>query len=108
MIFDPDPAARASKLQQDLNSIADGLRQQGANVEVLHDGGDDIHIVAMTINMPCSTAMALTISTALRNFAIASGAEMQDDPFVSDISGSHDVEYSAALAYSVVKQRGKA
>ena len=77
-------------------------------MEVLHDGGGNIHTVTMTINLPCSTATALATSVALRNFARASGAEMQDDPFIADVSGSHDVEYSAALAYSVVKKPGKA
>ncbi|WID98151.1 hypothetical protein QO058_07885 [Bosea vestrisii] len=102
-IFDPDPTAFVRKLRDVLDLLAGKLREDGACVEFTELCTRTSGTLAMTVAMPCSTTKALATSTALKNYARVSRGEMQDTPLAADSSGVHDVEYRAALVYTVMK-----
>lgn len=106
-IYNPDPAAGARKLRQDLSVAAALLREKGAEVELFDHGSNSTHTVVMIFTMRCSTAKAEWIAQKLevianRTDGIASNSLHSPIPL-----NLPDGTHSFGVVYSLTKPTSK-
>lgn len=107
-IHDPNPAACVSKLRDALGPVADKLRQKGATVEFLDQGGPITHTIVMMVTMRFPFAEAVAATTKLKAFAERSGGTVYGTLLTTEKTGVPEGEYRVALSYTVAKRRAAA